>query len=311
MKIVFMGTPYFAVPILKILIEEHDVVLVVTQPDQKVGRKQTIEKSPVKELAETNHLPLFQPEKIKTDYQKIMDLKPDIIVTAAYGQMLPKALLEATTAINVHGSLLPKYRGGAPIQYALFNGDQTTGVTIMHMALKMDAGDIILQKELSILPNENVATLTNRLSLLGRDALREALLLIEKKKAPRIPQDETNVTYAPIIKPSDELLSFAQSTTMILNRLRGLTPEPGAYAVIKEHQLKIYNAKKSDIINDNKQRPGTVLQIKKRLLVQTLDGVVELLEVQWPGKRKMTAQDFLNGQKVIAVGDVFESEEIK
>lgn len=307
MKVVFLGTPEFAVPSLKMLHENHEVLLVVTQPDKEVGRKKKIVKSPVKIYAECVNLPLFQPEKIKLDDQKIIDLKPDLIITAAYGQMLSNHLLESVKAINIHGSLLPKYRGGAPIQYALFDGLKETGVTIMFMAPKMDSGDIIKQNVVSILDSDNYKTLMLRMSFVGAELLKKVLEEFEQGKVTRIRQKEDEVTFAYTIKRQDEMLDFNQETKRIVDKIRGLSPEPGAYAVINGQTVKFYQAKISDIIKH--KEPGCVLSIDKKLLIQAKDGVVEILELQISGKKKMDAKAFLNGQQIIKMGDQFQKGE--
>lgn len=304
MKIVFMGTPEFAVPILEMLKNRHQVLLVVTQPDKPVGRKRVWTASPVKVKAIELGLPVFQPLKLKTDFQLILDLAPDLIITVAYGQMLPNTLLDQVTAINVHGSLLPKYRGGAPIQYALFNGDSHTGITIMYMAYQMDSGDIIRQQSIIIDPKDNYQTLSRKLSFVGQTLLEKVLTEYEKGPLKSIPQDISKVTFAYTLKPKDEILSFRKTSQEIINRIRGLAPEPGATAHIKNGIIKIYDAQKSDII-DSKAIPGTVISIKKQLIVKTTDGAIELLQLQIPGKKQMSAQAFLNGQTIIREGDVF------
>lgn len=304
MKIVFMGTPEFAVPILEMLKNRHQVLLVVTQPDKPVGRKRVWTASPVKVKAMELGLPVFQPLKLKTDFQLILDLAPDLIITAAYGQMLPNTLLDQVTAINVHGSLLPKYRGGAPIQYALFNGDSHTGITIMYMAYQMDSGDIIRQQSIIIDPKDNFLTLSRKLSFVGQTLLEKVLTEYEKGPLKSIPQDISKVTFAYTLKPKDEILSFRKTSQEIINRIRGLAPEPGATAHIKNGIIKIYDAQKNDII-DSKAIPGTVISIKKQLIVKTTDGAIELLQLQIPGKKQMSAQAFLNGQTIIREDDVF------
>jgi methionyl-tRNA formyltransferase len=305
MKIVFMGTPQFAVPILEMLNEKHEVLLVVTQPDKKVGRKKIMTSSPVKEKAISLKLPVFQPEKLGTDYQVILDLKPDYLITAAYGQMLPKELLNEVKALNVHGSLLPKYRGGAPIQYALFDGLKETGVTIMYMALKMDSGDLIKQESIPILDEDNYLTLSNKLSLLGRRLLEEVLNDLEKGIMYSFPQEISEVTFAKTLQFKDEIIHFNSPSEQIINRIRGLSPEPGASAKINDVTLKFFHAIKSDII-DLRCAPGTVLIAKNQLVVKSIDGAIEILEIQAPGKKKMRVKDFLNGQNIIKVNDMFE-----
>ncbi|PKK93393.1 MAG: methionyl-tRNA formyltransferase [Tenericutes bacterium HGW-Tenericutes-6] len=304
MKIVFMGTPSFAVPILKMLHQKHEVCLVVTQPDKKVGRKKILTPSKVKKEALDLGLEVFQPEKLKDNYQKIIDLKPDYLVTAAYGQMLPKALIDQVTCLNVHGSILPNYRGGAPIQYALFDGLKETGVTIMYMAFEMDSGDIIKQDKLPILESDDYESLSEKLSYLGVKLLDEVLEDLNHGIIHRTPQDKHKVTFAYTLKPEDEYLNFHQSTERVLNKIRGLSPEPGAYARIHDTHIKIYKASKSDIINRD-VLPGTILSINKKLVIATLDGAIEVLLVQLPGKKILTIKDFLNGQNIIKQGDVF------
>jgi methionyl-tRNA formyltransferase len=305
MNIVFMGTPQFAVPILEMLSSQENILLVVTQPDKPTGRKKVLMPSPVKEKALSLGIPVFQPIKLKTDYQKIIDLKPDVLITAAYGQMLPKELLDQITAINVHGSLLPKYRGGAPIQYALFDGLKTTGVTIMYMAFRMDAGDMIKQQEIEIDDDDNYQTLSTKLSHVGAHLLKEVLSDLKQELIKPIPQDEKEATFAYTLKPDDEKIHFEMKTQDLINKIRGLSPEPGATANFKNTTIKFYRAQKGDII-DHKAVPGTILSLKKKLIVKTCDGSIELLEIQIPGKKVMATKDFLNGQNIMQVGDVFE-----
>ncbi len=305
MKLVFMGTPVFSVPILEALIKHHEVLLVVTQSDKPVGRKRVLTESPVKKCAIENNIPVFQPEKLREDYQRILDLKPDILITAAYGQMLPKALLNQVKAINVHGSLLPKYRGGAPIQYALFDGLKETGISIMHMAYQMDSGDIIKQAKVEISDDDNYETLSHKLSLKGRQMIIDVLDDLSHGKTERKPQDASQVTFAYIIKRNDEFLDFKQTTKKVINRVRGLSPEPGAHAYIGNHLIKFYSVSNSDIIK-GEAKPGTILENKKKLVIATLDGAVEILEIQVPGKKQMAVRDFLNGQTMINIGDVFK-----
>lgn len=305
MNLVFMGTPDFAVPILDILHQNHQVMLVVTQPDKPVGRKKIMTPSPVKVKALELGLPVFQPEKLKSDYAPILNLHPDLIITAAYGQMLPNMLLDQVTAINVHGSLLPKYRGGAPIQHAIFNGEKSTGITIMYMAYQMDSGDIIRQQSIPILSSDDYGTLSKKLSILGAELLHQVLTEYEKEPLISKPQNVEKVTFAYTLKPKDEILSFHQKTDNVINRIRGLSPEPGATAHHPASDIKVYEARKSDII-DSKAVPGEVLSVKKQLTVKTLDGAVDILCIQIPGKKKMAVSAFLNGQNIIKPGDVFK-----
>lgn len=300
-KIIFMGTPEFAVPVLQELINnKFEIVAVVTQPDKIQGRKREIIFSPVKTLALENNLPIYQPQRMRDDYLNLIELGADLIITAAYGQILPKALLDSIPAINVHGSLLPAYRGGAPIQYALFDGLDKTGITIMDMVFKMDAGDIILQEDVIIEEDDNYETLSNKMSLVGSKLLIEAL----KKDHPRIKQDEELVTFAYTLKREDEFLDFYGKTDNVINHLKGLLPEPGASVEIDEEIYKVYKITKSDIIIN--AQPGEIHLTNKNMFVKTEDGIIEILEIQAPGKRKMPIRDFLNGQKLINNGDFIE-----
>ncbi len=308
MKIIFMGTPLFAVEVLEMLIKEHEVLLVVTQPDKIVGRKKILTPPIIKEVALKHRIEVFQPVNIKKDYQRIIDLKPDLLISAAYGQILPASLLDQVTALNVHGSLLPKYRGGAPIQYALFNGDQKTGVTIMYMALSMDSGDIIKQDSLEILDTDDYLSLTQKLSTLGTKLLREVLTDLKNGVINRTSQDLDQVSFSPTIKPIEEFITFSQNTDEIINKIRGLSPEPGGYAMIHDTKLKIYKAQKSDIMVDNNHQIGEIIQIKKKLVIKTLDGAIEILTIQAPGKKIMEIKDFLNGQNMLSLKDIFKGE---
>lgn len=303
MNIVFMGTPYFAVPILEKLNEISPINLVVTQPDKRVGRKQEFTYSPVKLFAVRHNLEVFQPKNIKTDYQRIIDIKPDIIVTAAYGQMIPAELIDHYTMVNIHGSLLPKYRGGAPVQRAIMNGDTTTGVTLMYMAQKMDSGSIIAQSEISIEEDDTTTSLMKKLSYVGRDLLVEDLEDILNKQIDPILQDESLVTFAYNLNKKDEILNFNQPTYLVMRQLNGLLDEPAASIFIKGVRIKVFKLAKSDIISSMK--PGTVVSIDKELHVKTLDGVVRILELSEQGKKRMTDKAYLNGQKIICEGSVF------
>ncbi|MDD2260061.1 MAG: methionyl-tRNA formyltransferase [Acholeplasmataceae bacterium] len=303
MNIVFMGTPYFAVPILEKLNEISPINLVVTQPDKRVGRKQEFTYSPVKLFAVRHNLEVFQPKNIKTDYQRIIDIKPDIIVTAAYGQMIPAELIDHYTMVNIHGSLLPKYRGGAPVQRAIMNGDTTTGVTLMYMAQKMDSGSIIAQSEISIEEDDTTTSLMKKLSYVGRDLLVKNLEDILNKQIDPILQDESLVTFAYNLNKKDEILNFNQPTYLVMRQLNGLLDEPAASIFIKGVRIKVFKLAKSDIISSMK--PGTVVSIDKELHVKTLDGVVRILELSEQGKKRMTDKAYLNGQKIICEGSVF------
>ena len=301
-KLIFMGTPEFAVPVLDKLVKNgYEIALVVTQPDKVQGRRKEVIYSPVKKYALANDLKLIQPFKISDSLEELYAINADLIITAAYGQILPKALLDNIKAINVHGSLLPAYRGGAPIQYALFDGLDKTGVTIMDMAFKMDSGDIILKGEVDILDDDNYETLSEKLSYVGADLLIDAL----KNDYPRIKQDEDLVTFAYTLKREDEFLDFYNNSSReLINRLRGLMPEPGASIKIGDIIYKVYNIEKSDIINMLK--PGEILLNKQGMFVGTKTDVLKINEIQAPGKKRLNIKDFLNGQKDIQSKDFVE-----
>ena len=307
MNIIFMGTPAYAVPTLKMLHETYGVKLVVTQPDKKVGRAGLVEYSKVKQFALEHNIPLIQPIKMRQDYQPILDIKPDIIVTAAYGQMIPKVVLDAGISVNLHGSILPKYRGGAPVQYAIRNGETETGVTLMYMAPKMDSGDIIDVKKVEILKTDTTDTLMEKLSFVARDLLKETLPLILDQKANRVVQDESQVTFAYNLKPEDEILDFNQTVDQIDCHLRSLLSQPGGSIFVNKTRIKVYEIAKSDIIMDGV--PGEILSDKKRFYVKAKDGVIELLKIQPENKKVMLARDFLNGQKLFIKGDIVNYEE--
>ena len=294
LKIVFMGTPQFSVPILEALINKYEVIGVVTQPDKEVGRKKILTPSPVKECALKYNIPVFQPRKIRKEFEDIKNLNPDIIITAAYGQIVGMELLNSPKyrSINVHGSLLPKYRGGAPIQRAIMNGDSYTGITIMYMEKGMDSGDILSQKELEILDSDNNETVFEKMSYLGRDLLLETLpLLIEGKLTP-IKQDESLVTYAYNIEAEEEKLDFSKDAKDVFNHIRALSPTPGAYFTLGNEKIKIFSSKVSDL--SHKEETGSIINVSKKgfMIACGNHTVLEILEIQQTGKNKISARDF-------------------
>lgn len=307
MRIVFMGTPEFSVPILESLIENHEVVLVVTQPDKLVGRKQILVSSEVKKCAVERGIPVFQPIKIKDDYQAVLDAKPDIIITAAFGQFIPKIVLDYPRlgAINVHGSLLPKYRGGAPIQKSIINGETETGITIMYMAPKMDAGDIIAQRSIPILDSDDNGSMFSKLSILGRDLLTEVLPSIIDGTNPRIPQDESKVTYSYNITHEEQFIDWNKSARDVFNQVRGLAPNPTALTSINNTVIKIFETKvvEKEFIG----KPGEVVSLNKELVVTCGLGAISILTLQVSGKNKMDVKSFLNGQKLLTLGSILEN----
>lgn len=300
-RVVFMGTPSFSVPILEALIEDEtiEIIAVVSQPDRKVGRKQVITPPPVKELALEHDLLVLQPERItgSEEMQKIIDLKPDLIITAAYGQYVPTKLLNAPTyrSINVHASLLPKYRGAAPIHYAVLKGDDVTGVTIMYMEKEMDAGNIISQKEISITADDDTGTLFEKLSLVGRDLLIETLPMVFSGENDSIEQDESEVTYSPMISKAQEKIDWTSSATVVSNLVRALRPAPGAYTLLGKDRFKVWD---TEVLNeDTTKEPGTIVKIDKEdFHVACGDGtVLSLTSVQPAGKKRMDVVNYLVG----------------
>ncbi len=305
MKIVFMGTPEFAATILDSLAKKYEVVLVVSQPDKEVGRKKVLTSPAVIEKAKELNLKYFQPKHIKDDYMPILNAGADMIVTAAYGQIIPNEVLGCVKkAINVHASLLPKHRGGAPIQRSIINGDKVTGISIIEMVSKLDAGVIYAKKEIEIEDSDNNTTLFEKLSYVGRDLLLDSILDIYSGKNKGVPQDEDKVIYSPNIRREEEIITFNDSSINIFNKIRGLAMEPGAYARIKGEDLKIYS---SEIVEYNgNENPGTILSLKKEIVVKTKDSAIRLIDIKPSGKKMMKAKDFVNGQKLLNVGDIFD-----
>jgi methionyl-tRNA formyltransferase len=312
MKIIFMGTPQFSVPILKALHEKYQVALVVTQPDKEIGRKKVLTSPPVKKLAQSMQIPVFQPKKLRDDYKIILDIQPDLIITAAYGQILPKAVLDSAriAAINVHASLLPKLRGGAPIQRAIERQYIKTGVTIMHMSMKMDEGDIISQQATTIDARETSGTLFEKLSFLGRDLLLATLPSIIDKSAPCIPQNHKEATYAYNLKKEEEHLYFNQNTAVIDAKVRAFLPDPATYALIDGKRLKIlWTEIPSEQESFPNVPPGTICYVsKKHFAVKTNDGAIWIRKVQLEGKKPMDSHAFLqgSGKNLIQIHKVFQ-----
>lgn len=309
-KIVFMGTPEFSVPILEALIKDPalEIVAVVTQPDRKVGRKRKLTAPPVKKLALKHDLLVLQPEKLSAskEMEEIINLKADLIVTAAYGQYLPTKLLKAPKyhSINVHASLLPKYRGAAPIHYALLKGEEKTGVTIMYMEKEMDAGNIISQAEIKIEDSDDTGSLFEKLSILGRDLLIETLPKIFAGNNESIPQDQSKVTFSPMISKEEEKINWENTATDIYNHIRALRPAPGAYTILDGDRFKIWDAK---VVGEKSSvNPGEIVEVDKdHLWVATGKGqVVSLLSVQPSGKKRLNIEDYLSGSK-LEIGDRF------
>ena len=303
-KIVFMGTPAFSVPVLEALIKNYKVKAVVTQPDKIVGRDNHIAKPPIKVLAEANNIVVLQPKSIKEQYNEVIELEPDLIVTCAYGQILPVELLEAPKygCINVHASLLPKLRGGAPIHRAIMEGYTETGVTIMYMAPGMDDGDIITQDRVEITNEDTASSLHDKLSKLGSELLIQTIPSIFAGTNVRTKQTESEVTYAPIIKPEDEKIDFSATSREIYNKIRGLNSFPGAYTLLDGKRLKIW----SSIVLDEyytQKLDGEIVEVNKDgIVVKTGNSTLLITELQPEGKGRMRAADFINGYKGELVG---------
>lgn len=327
MNIVFMGTPDFAQKSLeKIYDAGHNIIAVVTNPDRPKGRGMKMIASPVKEYAISKNIPVYQPEKVKNNpeiIETIKNLKPEVICVVAYGKILPKEILEIPKlgCINVHGSLLPKYRGAAPIQWAVLNGDKTTGVTTMYMDEGMDTGDMILKREVEIEENETTGELWEKLSEIGGELLVETLEKIKNGTAPRQKQPE-EYTIAPMLNKEMAKINWEEKTAKeIKNLVRGLNPIMGAYSILNGKKLKIWKVgtledkefmDKYEEFKEYKQKyktivPGTIIQLdaKNGIYVKAKDGVVLLLEVQAENAKKMNVQDFLRGNK-IEVGEILE-----
>lgn len=298
LKVIFMGTPEFAVPILEALIDKCNVVMVVSQPDRLKDRKGNILPTSTKLVAIDNNIEVFQPNKIRDEYEKIINCDCDIIITCAYGQIIPDIILNKPRlgCINVHGSLLPKYRGGAPIHWAIINGESETGITIMYMDSKMDSGDIISQRSIKIDDNDNLDSLYNKLSLLGRDLLIDTLPSIIENTNDRIKQDESLVTYGLNIKKEEERIDFNNKAIDVNNLIRGLSSIPGAYCYLDNKRLKIYKAFVLDKKSNGKI--GEIIDIDKYgIIVNCKDYCIKIIDIKLEGKSRCKVKDYLNGIK--------------
>ena len=296
-RVVFMGTPEFSVPVLEMLIRETNVVLVVTQPDSYVGRHHELKFPPIKEVAVKSNIDVFQPIKIRNEYEKILEYKPDIIITCAYGQIIPEVLLETPEykAINVHASLLPKLRGGSPLHRAILNDYKETGITIMYMAPGMDDGDIIKQESIEINDNDNVGTIHDKLSVLGRDLLFKTLPSIFDKTNDRIKQDESKVTFAYNIKREEEKVDFNESARTVFNKIRGLYPFPIAYTEFKGEIIKLCESRIGDNVSGE---PGEITHLySDGIGIKCNDKEIIITRLKPSGKKEMSARDYLNGKR--------------
>lgn len=297
-NIVFMGTPDFSVPILRQLIEaNYQVSLVVTQPDRPKGRKGVLTPPPVKTEALQHEIPVFQPIKLSESYQEIVAVEPDLIITAAYGQLLPKAILDTPRlgCINVHASLLPELRGGAPIHYSILQGKKETGITIMNMAEKLDAGDILTQESIVIEHEDNVGTLHDKLSQVGAKLLLETLPKLIAGELTPIKQDDSKATFAPNITREQEKIDWNQSNLEIYNQIRGLNPWPVAFTTYEKKGMKIWAAELAD--EHYEQAPGEIIQVDETGFVVVCGNKkgIRITEIQPAGKRRMLVADYLRG----------------
>ena len=311
LKVVFMGTPEFSLNVLSSLIENTNVVGVLCQPDKMVGRSQKIVFSKIKELALLNHIPVLQPKNIKKEYQEVLDLKPDIIITCAYGQIIPKQILEYPKygCINVHASLLPKLRGGAPIHHAILDGYKETGITIMYMDEGMDSGDIINFSKMEILLTDTYQTLHDKLSILGSRLLIETLPSILEGKNQRIKQNEEEVTFGYIIKREEEKIDFTKSMLTVYNKIRGLNPDPGSYFLLGNKTVKVYESIMIEDTTYQDKKNGEIVKLdKKGIYVKVIDGLIQLTEIQMEGKKRLSVGSFLNGNKENLLGIILNEE---
>ena len=297
LKVVYMGTPEFAVPTLEMLIDETNVVGVVTQEDKEVGRKKVLTPSPVKECALKHGIKVLTPHNIKEEYEEVLNLDPDIIITCAYGQIVPKVMLDFPFygCINIHGSILPEYRGASPIQTAIMNGDSETGITIMYMDEQMDTGNIINMDKVIIDDKDTYGTLSDKLSIVGKNLLLKTLPKIIEDDNWNIKQDDEGATYTKKIKREDERLDFNKTKKEVYNYIRALNPTPLANILLDDEEIKIVEA---ELGNDDKGDIGIITDVtKKYFSIQCLDGNINITKIKRAGKNIMNVSDFLNGYK--------------
>lgn len=299
MRTVFLGTPEFAVPTLEALAaSEHQILAVFTQPDRPKGRGNQLAEPPVKVAAKRLGLPVHQPERIRRpeNVELLRNLKPDVMVVVGYGQIIPQPIIDLPEygILNVHASLLPRYRGAAPIQWAIANGEDTTGVTIMQIDAGLDTGDMLQKESLSIYPEETAPELSARLAPMGAALLVDTLVKIQRGEAMREHQDNDEATLAPILKKEDGLIDWSNAASTIYNRFRGFQPWPGAYTSFRGQQLTIVRA----VLADGSAVPGSLSSEKRRLFAGCRGGRLEILELQLAGKKRMAADAFLNGLKL-------------
>ncbi len=316
MKIIFMGTPEFAcLPLLALIKSKHDIVGVITQPDRRKGRGMKISSPPVKDLALRNDLNIYQPSNVNDPefIDLLRKISPDLIAIVAFGQILSKEILRLPEygCINLHPSLLPKYRGAAPIPWAIFTGEEKTGVTTFYLSEKVDSGDIILQREEKIREDDTTATLSKRLAKIGSELLMETIDKIEKKEAARIPQDKEKATYAPRLKKEDGLIDWKKSAPQIERLVRAMDPWPGAYTYLAEKLLKIWRAEEASgfrLQASGSKKLGEIIEIiKEGMVIACGEGLLLIKEVQPSGKKRMSASSFASGYR-IKRGSILGSE---
>ncbi|OPX42346.1 methionyl-tRNA formyltransferase [Ruminiclostridium hungatei] len=304
MRIVFMGTPDFAVPSLEMLVKDgYEVVAAVTQPDKPKGRGNKLAAPPVKEFALKNGIQVLQPEKIKTPefIAQIRELQPDLLITAAYGKILSKELLEvpAQGCINVHGSLLPAYRGAAPINWAVINGENKTGITTMFTDVGLDTGDMLLKKELAIGQNMTAGELHDKMAVLGAEVLSDTLLELKKGTLQRIPQDDSVSTYAPMMNKELGLIDWNKKAGEIHNLVRGTDPWPGAYTFLDGNRMRVWKTSLIKESADSSKENGRILKVDDEgILVKCPDENLLLLEVQFDSSRRMSVKEYIRGHQI-------------
>ena len=310
MKAVFMGTPDFAVPTLKALIEKHEVAAVISQPDKPKGRGKKLQPTPVKQAAEEAGIPVYQPEKIKDpDFIEILKkTKADVFVVVAYGQILPQAVLDIPKygCINVHGSLLPKYRGAAPIQWSIINGESVTGVTIMYMEKGLDTGDMLLKREIPIDPEDTYGSLHDKMAPVGAEALIEVLEMLENGSVQAEKQNDEESSYVSVINKSHGAIDWRKNAQNIVDLVRGLDPVPGAFSYLNGEQIKIWSAA---VLEGYTGEPGTVVYTdkKKGFAVAAGDKAVLVRQMQAKGGKRMASADYMRGHE-IKLGDIFKEQ---
>lgn len=299
MRVIFMGTPDFAVPSLEALLTKHEVVLVVTQPDKPKGRGKKMVPTPVKACALEHGIPVLQPEKVKEPefVEQLRSYEPDLIAVTAFGQILSEPILEMPKygCINVHGSLLPKYRGAAPMQWSIIDGEKVTGITTMYMAKGLDSGDMLLKAEVEITDEDTFATIHDKMAVTGANLLLDTLDQLEAGTLERIPQDHDAATYAPMITKETGHIDWSKNRQDIINLIRGLNPVPAAYTIYEEEVLKIFGASLSDVQADSAANGEIVAVVKKGFVVKCGDGCLLITEVQARGGKRMMTDAYLRG----------------